>query len=304
MELKKYNDLRKKIIQNDFEGNYKELDRWLYLFSFIGNVGSIFFAYFLVFPGLFKAISVNFASGIWATLLSVLFTIIFLTIFEIIKRYLVGSFSFNFVANRKKLKMSLLSWTIVSFSIISLSFYLSIIGSRNLASTKTHDNTIAKTENVITMDSISALFETKKIVYFNDNENLRKSNDDLRKKLSETPLYFISVRKQYQESIDKNVENINQNQNEINLIDKQLTDRLTELKGELKETKTNNEESDIENITLFIIISVFCEIIIFAGIYFREYFEYNLFVLNQNKFEKIYTKKDRYHSNSFTEKVN
>ena len=27
---------------------------------------------------------------------------------------------------------------------------------------------------------------------------------------------------------------------------------------------------------------------------FREYFEYNLFIINQQKFENIYTKKDRY----------
>ena len=35
---------------------------------------------------------------------------------------------------------------------------------------------------------------------------------------------------------------------------------------------------------------------IIGGVYFREWFEYNLYMLNQQKFEKIYLKKDRYKS--------
>ena len=59
MDLKKYDELRNKIHTKDFEGRNKSLDKWLYNLSFLGNVGSIFFAYFLVSPALNKAISTN-----------------------------------------------------------------------------------------------------------------------------------------------------------------------------------------------------------------------------------------------------
>ena len=41
---------------------------------------------------------------------------------------------------------------------------------------------------------------------------------------------------------------------------------------------------------------MFNELIIIGGVYFREYFEYNLYLLNKDYFEKIYTKRDRYRS--------
>ena len=39
---------------------------------------------------------------------------------------------------------------------------------------------------------------------------------------------------------------------------------------------------------------IFNELIIIGGLYFREYYEYNLYIINQDKFEKINLKKDRY----------
>lgn len=107
MDLKKYDKLRKKINTKDFEGNNKALDKWLYLFSFIGNAGSVFFSYFLVFPGFYKAISINIVEGSIATILAFLFTNIFLIIFEIIKRYFISSFSASYVSNMKKIKVNI-----------------------------------------------------------------------------------------------------------------------------------------------------------------------------------------------------
>jgi hypothetical protein len=294
MDLKKYDKLRKKIDTKDFEGNNKGLDKWLYIFSFVGNIGSIFFSYFLVFPGLLKAISVNLIGGVWATILSLLFTIVFLTIFEVIKRYFIRSFSADYMAKEKKFKFKNISWLTVSIAIIILSFYLSLVGSKNLASTSSTQNTIAETEITTQQDSISLTFERQKEIYINDNEALRVVNIDLRQKLAETPVTYRTIRNDYQTSIDKNIEVINNNQTKIDEIDAKLQLRVGELKTELTDTKSENRDADTKNIVLFIIIAIFCEVIIIGGIYFREYFEYNLYILNRQKFEKIYLKKDRY----------
>lgn len=294
MDFKKYNELRNKIKTKDFEGNNKGLDRWLYVFSFIGNIGSIFFSYFLVFPGLLKAISINLVSGTWASVLALLFTIIFLTAFEIVKRYFIKSFSSSYVANNNKFKFKSISWLAVSVGIIALSFYLSLVGSKNLASTSTTQNVIAETELTVEQDSLSLMYEERKQVYMDDNEALRQVNNDLRQKLAETPVTYRTIRNDYQTSIDKNTEVINNNQTKIDEIDSQLQQRVGELESDFLTTKSENKTADSKNIILFIIIAVFCEVIIIGGIYFREYFEYHLYALHQQKFEKIYQKKDRY----------
>ena len=294
MDLKKYDELRKKINTKDFEGNNKGLDKWLYLFSFIGNIGSIFFSYFLVYPGLLKAITINLIGGIWASIFAFTFTIIFLVIFEVIKRYLIRSFSTDFVSNKKKIKASIVGWLTISVSIILLSFYLSIIGSKNLASTSTYKDNVIENKTTITTDSLSILYEKKKKTYEDDNITLRTINNDLRQKLTETPVTYISIRNQYQANIDKNVKIIENNQKEVDKIEDKLSQNVVELKSNLGEVKNINKTEDIQNIILFVIIACFCEIIIFSGVFFREYFEYNLFIINQQKFENIYTKKDRY----------
>jgi len=296
MDLKKYDELRKKINTKDFEGNNKVLDKWLYGFSFVGNIVSIFFSYFLLYPALLKAISINLVSGIWGTTLAFIFANTFLIIFEIIKRYLFRNFSSDFVASGRKISASLLGWLSVSVAIVSLSFFLSLVGAKNLASTSVTKNTVAATTVDIQKDNLTITYENKKKTYENDNQALRDVNNDLRNTLAQTPIGYVSIRKDYQSSIDKNTGIIESNQAEIAKIDKQLEQRVEELKSGLNKTIAGNATEDTKNIFLFIIIAIFAEAIIIGGVYFREWYEYNLYLINQQKFEKIYLKKDRYRS--------
>ena len=294
MDLKKYNELRKKINTKDFEGNNKGLDKWLWKFSFIGNISSIFFAYFLVYPALLKAIAVNFVTVNCDVGLAFVLTLIFLSIFEITKRYLVRNFSNDFVVNKRKLSFKILGWSLTSVAIIALSFYLSISGSKNLATTSSVKNVVAKTEILAQIDSLTTVYDTKKLIYITDNEMLRATTNDLRKSLSETPLNYMTARRDYQVSIDKNGEIINGNDTKIAGIDKELQHVIVELNQSFLETKSGNADEDSKTKLLFVIIVVFNELIIVGGLYFREFYEYNLYTINQDKFEKIYKKKDRY----------
>ena len=294
MDLKKYDELRKKINTKDFEGNNKGLDKWLWRFSFVGNASAIFFAYFLVYPALLKTIALNFITGLWSNVIAFLLTLIFLTIFEITKRYLIRNFSSDYFTNHKKLNPKIVAWFTTALSIIILSFYLSTNGAKNLATTSTIKNTVVETQVSTKTDSLSVIYERKKKIYADDNETLRSVTNDLRQKLAETPVGYVSIRRDYQISIDKNTKIIADNQTEINKIDGELNTRLSELKNNLNNTKITNQSEDIKNIWLFIIIVCFNELIIIGGIYFREYFEHTLFEINQQKFEKIYQKKDRY----------
>jgi len=296
MDIKEYDKLRKKINVKDFEGNNKALDKWLYGFSFVGNIGSIFFSYFLLYPALLKAISINLISGFWGTALAFIFANTFLVIFEVIKRYLFRNFSSDFVANNKKINAAIFGWFTVSAAIVLLSFYLSLAGSKNLATTSIIKNDIAVVQVDVQKDSLAVQYENKKKIYMVDNQALRTVNNDLRQTLSQTPVGYISIRKGYQVSIDKNMEIINNNQAEINKIDERLKQRVDELKANLNSTISGNATEDVKNIVLFIIIAIFAEFMIIGGVYFREWYEYNLYVMNHQRFSKIYERKDRYYA--------
>lgn len=294
METKKYDKLRKKMKSKDFEGKNKGLDKWLFGFSFLGNLSSIFFATFLVYPALLKAITLNFVTGMWGIAIAIGLTLIFLSIFEIIKRYLIRNFSNDYVTNNRKVKFKTFSWLATSVVIVILSFYLSISGSKNLATTSSIKNAIVQTEVVSKTDSITSIFDIEKQIYSDDNEALRAVNTDLRQKLADTPLNYPTTRKGYQDNIDSNTELIRENDVKIGNLNAELDKRIADFNAEFSVTKSDNESEDSKNIFLFVIIVCLNEILIIAGLYFREYFEYNLFLINEEKFEKQYQMKDRY----------
>jgi len=294
MDFKKYDELRKKINSKDFEGNNKGLDKWLWRFSFIGNASAIFFASFFVYPALWKTISLHLFDGVWCIIVSSVMTFIFLLMFEITKRYFVRNFSSDYMFNRRKLNPKIVGWFIIASSIIVLSFYLSITGSKNLASTSTIKNKEVETQILTKIDSLNLVYREKRKIYESDNEKLRNVNNELREKISETPLNYVVIRKEYQNNIDKNLQVISNNQTEIDRLNSELNGKISDLKNQLNTYKLSHKSEDAQNIFLFVIIVLFNELIIIIGIYFREYYEYTLFELNQQKFEKIYLKKDRY----------
>jgi hypothetical protein len=270
------------------------LDKWLFGFSFLGNASSIFFAYFLLFPALLKAATLNLGSANGALALAFGLTLVFLTIFEIIKRFFVKNFSNDFVTNAKKVSFKMVSWLGISAAIVALSFYLSISGSKNFASTSTIKDIVASTEVSSETDSLTAVFDARKAVYSEENISLRTINADLREKLAGTEVTFRTIRREYQVSIDKNAETITENEARIAVVDTEFQARVQELNLDLDATKSDNEDEDKKTKVLFVIIVVMNELLIIGGLYFREYFEYTLYVINQDKFEKIYQKKDRY----------
>jgi len=195
-----------------------------------------------------------------------------------------------------KINSKIIGWFVVSLSIVVLSFYLSIIGSKNLATTSILKNDVA--QNIVSnqKDSLSIIYDNKKKIYLDDNNALRASNNDLRDKLIQTDVKFRVIRSDYQTNIDKNLKTIDDNQSEINKIDEELKIRVNELKSNLNQNKENNKTEDTGNIVLFVIIAISVELFIILGIYHREKFEYTLFILNKNKFENLFLKKERYKS--------
>ena len=91
MNAETYSKLRDKIKNRNFETKNKSLNSWFFKSTFLGNIGSIFFAFFLVYPAMFKAIDANLIQGNWTTVLATTITILILVIFESVKRKILAA---------------------------------------------------------------------------------------------------------------------------------------------------------------------------------------------------------------------
>lgn len=294
MDLNKYSELRDKIKSQDFETKNKDVDRWLNVFSYIGNIGSIFFAYFLVFPALEKAISANLLQGDFSTYLAGFITVLILGGFELLKRKVLANLSFDIVKNRFKIQKSLVSWFVFSIAIVSASFYFSLNGAINFASTSQEKNITIENTAQVEIDSINLIYQKRKQTLIDDNDGYRKSNTEYRDKIAETPLNYRTVRKELQDMIDANNESIDANDVRIAALDNELNSLIKNIEERQTSEQTQNEDEDMSNILLFLIISTSIEFIIILGIYFDKYYDYNVYLSNMSELETIFKKRDRY----------
>lgn len=294
MDINKFNKLREKIQKKDFEGKNENLDKWLYRFSFLGNVSSIFFAIFLVFPALYKAFNVYLGFGIWDIILANMTTFAFLVSFEVIKRYLIRNFSHDLCLNKNKLSFKLVGWFIVSLSIITLSFYLSINGSKNLAESTVFNETKHNEMLESKMDSIYQKYDKLRKPYIDEIEELRKSNRRSREIQASTTNAW--ERRENEKIISNNEQIIGNYEEKLTIYSNAVKEEIEELKTNLELIQEKEINKEFKIIYLFIIIVIFNELIIISGVYFREYYEYNLYEINLVKYEKLYNKRDRFRS--------
>ena len=120
MNPETYSKLRDKIKNRDFEAKNKSLNSWFFKSTFLGNLGSIFFAFFLVYPALYKAIAAQMidGGGNWAIALATLFTVTILVIFESVKRKILANLSDDLVTTDWNLKDLGVRWWLILSTII------------------------------------------------------------------------------------------------------------------------------------------------------------------------------------------
>ena len=290
MELKKYDTIRKEIKKMDFEGKFKQLSDWLYLFSFVGNVVSIFFAYFLIYPLFNDAVSHYIQTDSTNIIISSIFTVLILSMFELIKRIVLKNFSFDFVKERFKIKeFSIISWLIISLGLIVLSFYFSINGAMKFA-----DNTIVVEQQInkelkFKQDSVKSVYQKR----INEEESNIQQLKDLNIALSNKIITsnFISA---IQSSIDKNIKEIEKYDNNVNKLKEELKSKINEF--EIEKNNTLNKITDENNISIlvFILISSLIELLIIGGIYFKSYYDLTVFRKNEPHLENFFKKRDQY----------
>jgi len=295
MNAETYSKLREKIKNRDFEVKNKSLNNWFFKSTFLGNIGSIFFAFFLVYPALYKAIDANLIQGNWSTILATVFTILILVIFESVKRKILANLSDDLVTTNWNMKDRGVRWWLILSTVIILgSAFLSVSGAKKFSETSRNRN--IQIENVVQVDidSITNIYNERKNVLIEDNDQIRKDNADLREKIKNTPVGYVNSRKSLQDNINANLAAIDANDAKLIALDNELRNRVEELETEQEEKISKNIRDDTGIILLFILISSVIEFIIVFGIWFRSYFNYNVFLLHEAEFEGIHQKRNRY----------
>ncbi len=295
MDIEKYKKLREQIKNRSFEKKYTSVDWILYYASFFGNIASIFFAFFLWFPSLLKTITLHVADNAVTYAVAVGTTIILLSLVELLKRGVLGIFSSEFIeANMKFANKSIFGLFIFSSIIVGLSFYFSINGAIEFSKTSGKNNVVIEQSSKIMIDSLTRMSERSKEPINQELTSLRESNQELREKRDNTPIELRRARNEYNQLILENEKLIESNLKKISDIDKITKTKIAELKNEELTNKTKNEESDQENILLFLVVSTFIEILIVIGVYFRELYTHKSFYESELKLEPILKKREKY----------
>lgn len=294
MELSKFDKLKEKIESKDFENKNKSLKDGLYYVSFLGNIGSIFFAYFLLNPAIYKAFSAYLNNMNIAAILAGLLTVIILIIFEFVKRQILSNLSFDLIKGKFKFHSSLIGWSIASIILITASFYFSLNGAMDFASTKNQQVDIISSNYDVEIDSIRLVYFSKIKEYEDDNKIIQELTNDYRRKYTELPDTYVTGRRELQASIDANSMQIERNNNRINLLQKERDDIIQEYKNQMEIKINQVAEEDQGNIIIFLIISTSIELIIILGVYFKELFEIKVYRDNHMKLSAIVEKRDRY----------
>jgi len=277
LAFEKYVELKRKTLIKSYTERFKWVDQFLYWFSWFGNAVSIFLAFFFM-QHLFLSSFNEVGNSIFVPI----GIVIFLTMFELLKRYVFGIFSVEVIKTKFQIfKSNLLSFLIGVFILLSLSFYLSLNGAYVfIDNTKTFK---AQTEtNIVSKaDSINAF-------YFNEYiKPLMDDNRILNEQNSKLPTWDSKGR-------SENNLKIKENNDKITNYESRRDKEVDEFKNKQTSKLTESIDQNKYNLISFILISSLIEIIIMIGIYYDKYYnhkmvlEYEETVINTPEFKKWY----------------
>lgn len=233
MKLDKFQKLKIKLEVLKLEKNFFALDRVLYYFSFLGNIFLVYFGYFFIksivdtLPHLFP----------YQTAFLSVFIALFLTGYELTKRFAIEQLSVYFIQVRKFFTWNGIVGSICVALLIAGSFYLSLNGAHRLVDSSATIETALDNNIQAKSDSISKYYD-KEIAYYRSQPGRTKADR----------LYRDSIVSALQTNKDikiKEAENKTTDKSQITL------------------------EKNKENDTAFVFMTFFLEFIIVLGVAFN-----------------------------------
>jgi len=268
IQFETYLKLKNETLSKSYTERFKWVDKFLYWFSWFGNGVSIFLAFFFM-QALFLSSFMEVKDSIFVS-----FGIIFfLTMFELLKRYVFGMFSVETIKNKFNIfKSNMISFILGVVFLIGGSFYLSLNGAKRFVDNKQVFKTQTEVNINSKTDSLNNFYFVNYIKpLMDDNKILTDQNTDYSKQASQTTL-----KTKFLSQIDANNKKIESNKNQIVQYEERR-DKEVKLISDTQSTKLSETLStNKSNIIAFIIISSLIELIIILGIYYDKYYDYKI----------------------------
>ena len=282
--FEQYVQMKSEILVKSFTERFKMVDKFLYWFSWFGNAVSIFLAFFFMQHLFFSSFNT-----IKDSIIITLGIIFFLTMFELLKRYILGLFSIDAIKTKFNIfKSNLISFIIGVIIVIAGSFYFSLNGAYvfidNTKSFQQETKTLLNTKT----DSINSFYFEQYIKPLMDNNKLlTDQNTGYREQASNTQ--FVT---RYTNLINENNKRIDNNNGLIGQYEKRRDTDIEKLKeSELSELDQSIDENRY-NLIAFILMSTFIELIIIIGIFYDKFYQYKTVleyedtIINTSEFKK------------------
>jgi hypothetical protein len=235
MKLDKYFKLKNDLETFNFEKNFNPLSKTLYYFSFLGNIFLVLFSYFFIkdvtnsIPTLFTGQGLFFS----------IFIILFMTGYELFKRFAFQQLT-GTILRLRKITINIVLGILVSLTLVSGSFYLSLNGAHRLIDTS---------ENVETKIDSSITKQTDSLAKYYNNEIQFYRNQPARSR----------VDRQYRDSI-------------VGVLQKTKDEKIQSVESKVTSKSTSKLDKVKENGTAFAIMVFFLELIILIGVAFDAYY--------------------------------
>lgn len=267
MEYEKYKTLEDKFENTDFNSSYKPINLTLYVFSLFGNIASVFFAYFFLFAILEESVGALAAASILSAA-----SIFFLSLFELLKRYVFHRFSLELVAGKFKLAKETIYLGIIGTLLIALSFYMSLNGAHKFSDKGAIIT--EKTDFLYTVysDSINKKYNSLIQDLKNENKDLSDKNEQYNAEAEIAK--YTSIKKQKFELIKLNNDNIKSNKEKIQQYETDLKNDLTSKKIDLDSKSVSQKAENSSSGFKFVMLSTFIELFILIGIFFNNYYSH------------------------------
>ena len=257
MNIDKYFKLKNDLETFNFEKNFNSLSKTLYYFSFLGNIFLILFSYFFIkdvtnsIPTLFTGQGVFFS----------IFIVLFMTGYELFKRFsfqqLIGT-----ILRLRKVTINIVLGILVSLTLVTGSFYLSLNGAHRLIDTKDIVQTTVDSSINTQTDSLVKYYD-KEISFYRSQPTRTRAD------------------RQYRDSI-------------VGVLQKTKDEKIQLIESKISSKSTDKLNKVQENSTAFAIMVFFLELIILIGVAFDAYYVWTSFdemkqILNTPKYKQLET---------------
>jgi nitrate reductase NapE component len=257
------------------------------IFSIFGNLASIFFAYFF-FLNLFSGAFIN-LTGIGVSI----GIVVFLTLFEWVKRYVFNIFSHQHVQTKNSIfRKNMISFLFLTLVLAGFSFFFSLNGAQDFMNQE--KVIVAATDSIINVqvDSIKIQYLAENIQPLKEeNAKYLEQKDELQEQQNEYVRRGWDIAQFVEQIADIN-EKINYNKEQIFKYETERNQEILAFKTTQLNKLNKKQEENKSNIINFLLLSFMIELVIMFGVYYNRVYEhkveveYERTIANKPQFKK------------------